>query len=121
MDKVTKESLSAENAVLKARIEAMKAEQNNIAHYLSVALGAGTQKKSDYGHETEQIVYSWFTIFREIGKLLERKDQTELQEELRRAIERCYKMEEKIWRLENPNKEPDHVRYDHHGRRLYFP
>lgn len=117
---MNKESLIAENATLKAKVEELQASDRNLREKLSDALGAGTYKEHSYS-DPKPVVYSWFTIFRELGKLLERKDQSELQEELRCAIERCYEIEPRVWKLENPGKEPEHCFYDKNMRRTYYP
>lgn len=79
MQKPTRDELIAENAKLKSKVADLEAADGNVRESLSVALGAGTWKKSHYSEE-EQVVFSWFSIFREIGKLLERKKQANLEE-----------------------------------------
>ena len=86
-----KAELITENAKLKSELELMgkkvsgirdnaeKADQE-VREHLSIALGAGTYSKGIYSNDHEQIVYNWHAIFRELGKLLEKKNYVDLKD-----------------------------------------
>lgn len=76
---MTKDQLIAENAQLKAEVERLartsaadfetaSSRDQDVRKELSKALGAPA--KSDRYGEREMLTYSWFEIFREVGKLL---------------------------------------------------
>lgn len=98
-------TLRQEKAVLEAEVKRLEESDADIRTKLSDALGAGTYKESSYSNESKQIVYSWFTIFREIGKLLERKKQANLEEAFGSMSEAVRKFDERFWKLENPGKD----------------
>lgn len=98
-------TLRQEKAVLEAKVKQLEEADSDIRAKLSDALGAGTYKKSHYSDESVQIVYSWFTVFREIGKLLERKKQADLEDDFCRIREAANSFSERIWKLENPGKD----------------
>lgn len=98
-------TLRQEKAVLEAKVRQLEASDADIRTKLSDALGAGTYKESSYSNESKQIVYSWFTVFREIGKLLERKRQANIEEDFARIQEAATRFEERFWKLENPGKD----------------
>jgi hypothetical protein len=82
----------------------------DIREHLSIALGAGTYSKGHYSDDRVHIVYSWFSIFREIGKLLERKKQADVEDEVKFAHERLDRVDRRIEEIANPqtreNPEP---------------
>ncbi len=80
--KTTKEELIAENSVLKAEIERLKEADDNIRYYLSTTLESGYCKKKNSYDEEKRYVYNWHEIFREIGKLLEKKRYVNLEDEI---------------------------------------
>lgn len=77
-----KDELIAENARMKKELELAKEEDANVRHYLSVALGSGNCKKRNSYDEDRLYVYNWFEVFREVGKLLEKKRYTKLENEI---------------------------------------
>lgn len=71
---MTKDELIAENAKLKAQLEDHKASDKQVRESLSLSLGSGYTMKQTYGfsgtEDGDPIVYNWYQIFREVGKLL---------------------------------------------------
>lgn len=84
--KPTRDELIAENARLKEENEQYAAKDETVRESLSVALGAGTYKKNMYS-DYEQVVYSWYAIFRELGKLLAKRDYVDFSDQLFEAKE----------------------------------
>lgn len=77
---ITKQQLIEKVAVLERDKERLTENDEKLRLELSKALGAGTKKKGEYSSEYVYIVYSWFEIFGEIGKLLEKKRYVNLEE-----------------------------------------
>jgi len=120
MKQQTKEQLIAENAALKAkvagleaRIAAIRSEETDndetLRLNLSNALGSGFVKKQYSYDSNERYVYNWYEIFREVGKLLERKKQTDLESvvaDLRERQDQLFSQWRK-WQQDRPvNPEP---------------
>lgn len=101
MKKPTRDELIAEAAQLRMIVDKLEKDDEKFRESLSVALGAGTRKKSTYGEE-EQVIYSWFAIFCEIGKLLERKQQTDLQQNVQSQQEQLEILQRDVQRLTDP-------------------
>lgn len=98
---LTKEQLIVQKAVLEAKVKELEEQDSTLRHHLSVALGAGTYKKNSYS-ESEQIVYSWYSIFREVGKLLAKRDYVEFRDNIQNTAQRLEDIQNQLWRLQNP-------------------
>lgn len=108
---MTKDQLTADKAQLEARVKQLEEQLKNeggqyekkdidVRTSLSIALGAGTY--TERYSDSKQIVYSWFAIFREIGKLLERKKQADVEDEVKYAHERLDRIDRRIEEITNP-------------------
>jgi len=80
--KQTKEELIGTIAKLEKKVKILEEGNDNLRLEVSKALGAPTYKESTYSSESKQTVYSWQKIFVELGKLLERKKQADLEKEV---------------------------------------
>jgi chaperonin cofactor prefoldin len=119
--KITKDSLLADKAKLEAevqrleiRLKAIESENDdsdeNVRTNISTALNAPPTRKQTYGYssEDEPTVYNWYEIFREIGKLLERKKQDDLRQSVSEAHQRIDEMQNEQRRREQdrPSEDP---------------
>ena len=82
-DKKTKDQILQQNGALILQLEEYREADKSIRTYLSVSLKSGYKKKENHYDKEERYIYNWYEIFREIGKLLEKKDYVDLQEEIR--------------------------------------
>ena len=112
--KQTKEQLLALNGELRFKIETLEKlitdkdsevakKDKEIREYLSISLGAGTRSKGRYDSEQEQIVYSWYSIFREIGKLLAKKEYPDLSEAIQHHTMQISGLQERMDKLDGPD------------------
>lgn len=75
--------LKTENSLLKQELE-KKSDDEIIREELSKALHAPTISTQEYGYSSRkevQTIYTWFEIFREVGKLLEKKNYQKFEED----------------------------------------
>lgn len=111
--KNTKDELIAENAKLKNELELMEkrvvgirdaaeAADKEVREHLSIALGAGTVSKGMYSDDRIQIVYNWHAIFRELGKLLEKKNYVNLQEAIDYHTMQISEINERLHEIDPP-------------------
>lgn len=103
MKKPTKDELITEVSQLKVIVDKLERDDEKLRTALSISLGAGTYKKTHYD-DSEQIVYSWYAIFREIGKLLERKKDADLNDAVQEAHRRLSDLQERVSFLEDPKR-----------------
>lgn len=108
--KITKDSLLAENATLKAtiaelekKIEDGKEVNKTVRQDLSAALGSGTTREYTYS-DPEPVVWSWSKIFVEVGKLLEKKNYTDLSEAVEFHTNQITGINERLFELDPPKK-----------------
>lgn len=77
-----KDEAIAKIGSLEKQVEDWKAQDRKVREELSGSLGAGTYRKNSYS-DPEQIVYSWNGIFRELGKLIAKRDHVDLRDDVK--------------------------------------
>ena len=91
-----------ENSRLQAIVDDLEVKDTKIRKEISIALGAGYVRKQTYGYSSEEgdpIAYSWYAIFREIGKLLERKNDADHADAISHHSNLLSKIQEEISEL----------------------
>lgn len=107
---ITKQNLLTENARLKADLDAARnhasatekaaiQKDEEMRDRLCYVLGLPTVKSGQWG-DKEKINRPWVEIFCEVGKLLERKKQENLEDEVFTNRDRLMRLEERIRALE---------------------
>ena len=79
--------------------EAHKKADTDIRLELSRALGAPIVSTQEYGYSSRkeaQTVYTWFEIFRELGKLLEKKKREDTEQVVNEALKKCAETDEEV-------------------------
>jgi hypothetical protein len=66
----SKQELLAQIAILEEKLKRAHENDENLRQEISYTLDAPLVRKSEYGNETKRMLYSWFDIFRELGKLI---------------------------------------------------
>ncbi len=90
---MTKDELIAENARLQDKVKTLEEQDTTLRQELSAALDAPTKKESGYSNDCVYVTYNWYEIFREVGKLLEKKRYINLED----RIEDLISADETIW------------------------
>lgn len=110
MKQPTKSELITEVAQLKVIVHKLEGDDEKLRTEFSKALDAPFSYENEYGYARSKGVrttYTWFEIFREVGKLLEKKKYTNLEDALTHHTMQINEIHERLAQLDGPDVPPN--------------